>query len=290
MKILYLAASITLIAGIAVTGQKDNISKDRKTPSADEIVFTILCDNNSQSDSIFADHGFSCLISACAHTCLFDAGNNADKFISNVNELGINCFGIQHLFVSHIHGDHMGGLSDILERCNKPTLCMPVSYPRPEGEYLGDQADVDYAAMLDQFRPLVSKLFQSEELTAFGNGFYTTGVIERQSYEQALIMPTSEGLIIVTGCAHPGIVETVKHARKLMKQDVRFVMGGFHLLSADSTKVRAIAGELRKLTKHIGPCHCTGEAARAVFRDVFDDDYVDIQAGLRLVLGEGGFY
>jgi 7,8-dihydropterin-6-yl-methyl-4-(beta-D-ribofuranosyl)aminobenzene 5'-phosphate synthase len=289
MKILYLATSIALITGMASTGQSDEFSKDGKTPSADEIVITILCDNNSQSDSIFADHGFSCLISAGAHTCLFDAGNNADKFISNVNKLGVDCFGIQHLFISHVHGDHMGGLSDILKRCNKPTLCMPVSYPRPEGESFGDQADADYAAMLDQFRPSVSKLIQSEELLVFGSGFYTTGVIERQSYEQALILPISEGLIIITGCAHPGIVEIVKHARKLMKQDVHFVMGGFHLLSADSTKVRAIAQELRKLTKHIGSCHCTGETARGVFKDVFDDDYVDIQAGLRLELGKSRF-
>ena len=110
MKILYLITLIMLIAGMASTGQSDEISKDGKILNANEIVFTILCDNNSQSDSIFADHGFSCLISAGAHTCLFDAGSNADKFILNVSKLGVDCSGIQHLFISHFHGDQMGGV------------------------------------------------------------------------------------------------------------------------------------------------------------------------------------
>jgi 7,8-dihydropterin-6-yl-methyl-4-(beta-D-ribofuranosyl)aminobenzene 5'-phosphate synthase len=289
MKMFSLFASIALIAGMGCTGQSGELSKDGKLPGADEIVFTILCDNNSQSDSIFADHGFSCLITAGAHTCLYDAGNNADKLISNVNKLGVDCSRIDNVFISHIHSDHLGGLSGILDECNKPTLCMPVSYPRQEGESFGEQADRDYEAMLNQFRPSVSELTQHEGLAHLGGNFYTTGIIEKQSYEQALILPTSQGLTVITGCAHPGIVEIVRYAKKLMKQDVHFVIGGFHLLPADSTKVRAIARELRKLTKYIGPCHCTGATAQEIFKDVFDEDYVDIHAGLRLELGKSRF-
>jgi len=96
-------------------------------------------------------------------------------------------------------------------------------------------------------------------------------------------------LIIITGCAHPGILNIVRHTKELMKQDVYFVMGGFHLIRTDSTQVKTIAQELRKLTKYIGPCHCTGEKAQEIFKDIFKENYINIQAGLKLKLGEGNF-
>lgn len=280
MRNTYLIASAILVVCPCNYGENNVINAQEKPE--DNIVFTILCNNASMSDSIFADHGFSCLIEAGGHTCLFDAGNNADKFMTNVNKAGVDCSGIDHIFISHVHNDHMGGLFDILDKCNKPTLCMPVSYPRQEGESFGEQADKDYAAMLDQLRPFVSEIVQSQDLVNLGDDFYTAGVIDKQSHEQALIIPTSRGMTIITGCAHPGILEIVRHAKEMMKQDVYLVMGGFHLAPTDSTQVETIARELRQLTKYIGPCHCTGENAQSIFRDIFGEDYIDIQAGMKL--------
>jgi len=246
------------------------------------IAYTILYNNTSLSDSIFADHGFSCLIEAGEHTCLYDAGNDPEKFMMNVRNMGVDCSRIEYVFISHIHNDHMGGLLDILEECDKPALCMPVSYPRQEGESFGEQADEEYRAILDGLRPFVSELVQHQDLTCLGDSFYTTGVIEKQSYEQALIIPTSGGLTVITGCAHPGIVEIVRQARERMKQDVYFVMGGVHLTRIDSAQVMSIARELRALTRLIGPCHCTGEMVKGIFREVFKEDYVEVGAGLKL--------
>jgi len=104
-------------------------------------------------------------------------------------------------------------------------------------------------------------------------------MIEEQTYETCAHCSTSRGLIVVTGCAHPGILELVKRAKELMKQDVWFVIGGFHLVSTDTTRVKAIAQELRKLTKYVGPCHCTGEKAQGIFKNVFKQHYVEIAAG-----------
>jgi 7,8-dihydropterin-6-yl-methyl-4-(beta-D-ribofuranosyl)aminobenzene 5'-phosphate synthase len=258
-----------------------------KLTSSDDIACTILYNNTAMNDSIIADHGFSCLLESGNLSCLFDAGRISDKFMTNVGHLNVNCARIDQVVISHIHDDHMGGLFDILAKCNRPTLFLPFSYPRQRGEPLGDQADRDFNALLDRLKPLVSAITRKKEASKVGDRFFTTGMIEDQSFEQALVVPTSKGLIVITGCAHPGVVEIVRRARETMKRDVYLVMGGFHLVSMSPEQTARIARELRTLTKYVGPCHCTGESAQKIFRDVFAEDYLDIRAGLKLTLGEG---
>ena len=143
----------------------------------------------------------------------------------------------------------MGGLFDILQKCNKPKLYLPISYPVNLGEPHTARSDSDFSALLEQMKPLVSEIIRKKEPVKVSERFFITGMIEDKSFEQALIVPTSKGLVIITGCAHPGILEIVKRAKELMKQDVYFVMGGFHLIPLDSVQVTTIAKELRGLTK-----------------------------------------
>ena len=248
----------------------------------EDVFFTILYDNKSTHDSIFADHGFSCLIESGEEKCLFDAGRVSDKLINNMDKLNVDYSTINHVFVSHIHGDHMGGLKAVLDKCDKPALYMPFSYPQLIGEPSSDGADSDWQALLDQYKPMVSDLIKEKEPINIGNIGYSTGAIEDIFFEQSLIIPTSKGLVIITGCSHPGIVEIVKHAKTLMNDDVYLVFGGFHLNSTDLNEVNNIALELRKLTKHIGPCHCTGSNSMEIFNSIFKEDFIDIRAGLKI--------
>jgi 7,8-dihydropterin-6-yl-methyl-4-(beta-D-ribofuranosyl)aminobenzene 5'-phosphate synthase len=183
----------------------------------------------------------------------------------------------------------MGGLFDILAKCNKPQLYLPFSYPRHRGEPLGDQADRDFNALLERLNMLVSGIIQKKEPVKIGDTFFTTGMIEYETYEQALIIPTSKGLIIITGCAHPGIVKIVMRAKELMEKNVYLVMGGFHLMRSDASQVKFVAQELKKLTRYIGPCHCTGEQAQVIFKDIFKENYINVEAGSRLTLADDKF-
>jgi 7,8-dihydropterin-6-yl-methyl-4-(beta-D-ribofuranosyl)aminobenzene 5'-phosphate synthase len=251
------------------------------------VFLTILCDNRSVSDSIYEDHGFSCLIESGGDKCLFDAGGSAQKILMNMDKLNVTCSEMKYVFISHIHNDHLSGLQAILNKCNiPPVLCMPFSYPQLMNEPPSDRADKDWQAFLDQYKPLVSDLIQTKESYKIGNIGYSTGVIENIHYEQSLIVPGSKGLVIVTGCSHSGILEIVKHAKTVMKQDVYIVLGGFHLMEVKTDEIRNIAGELRKLTKLIGPCHCTGEEAMNIFQNVFKKDYVVIKAGTKFNINE----
>lgn len=245
----------------------------------EDVVLTILCDDRSVSDALIADQGFACLIESGQETILFDAGRIPGTLIRNMDWLNLDYSDIDYVFISHIHDDHMGGLQAMLARCNKPTLYMPFSYPQLIDEPPSDRADSDWLALLDQYKSLVSALIRVKEPAPVGESCYSTGAIEQVFYEQSLIIPTSKGLVILTGCSHPGILETVKHAKKLMNRDVNMVLGGFHLVSSDPDEISKTARGLRKLTKYIGPCHCTGKHAMKIFQDVFKEDYLDIRAG-----------
>jgi len=199
-----------------------------------------------------------------------------------MDQLKVNYMDVNHVFISHIHDDHMGGLQDLLAKCNKPALYVPFSYPQLINEPPSDRADSDWQALLDQYKPFVSELIRKQEPINVGDFCYSTGTIENIFYEQSLIINTSKGLVILAGCSHPGIVEIVKHAKKILNQDVYLVLGGFHLVSTDSDEVKSIAQELRKLTKFIGPGHCSGENAMEIFKNVFKEDYIDIKAGLKI--------
>ena len=102
-------------------------------------------------------------------------------------------------------------------------------------------------------------------------------------YEQALVISTTRGLVVVSGCAHPGIVEIVTRAREMMAGPVHLVMGGFHLAGTSASEVRAIIADFHRLGVELAaPTHCTGEAAMAMFAADYGEDYV--QAGVGRVL------
>jgi 7,8-dihydropterin-6-yl-methyl-4-(beta-D-ribofuranosyl)aminobenzene 5'-phosphate synthase len=101
-------------------------------------------------------------------------------------------------------------------------------------------------------------------------GIYTTGEVGSGIVEQALVVETGEGLVVVTGCAHPGVVQMVRRAKETVEGEVILVTGGFHLRAASSSRVEEIIADLRDLgVQRVAPCHCTGELARGMFADAF---------------------
>ena len=98
--------------------------------------------------------------------------------------------------------------------------------------------------------------------------------------EQFLVLDTTEGLVVVTGCAHPGIVEIVKKARLIFFKDVYLVLGGFHLLDLSDSKIQEKIQQLKDLgVRRVGASHCTGDKAIELFKQEFGDNFVKIGVG-----------
>jgi 7,8-dihydropterin-6-yl-methyl-4-(beta-D-ribofuranosyl)aminobenzene 5'-phosphate synthase len=111
----------------------------------------------------------------------------------------------------------------------------------------------------------------------------TTGELGTPIIEQSLIIETRAGLIVLTGCAHPGIVNIVRQVRQWGPVDL--VIGGFHLLDASPADVASVMQDLQTLgVRRVAPTHCTGEPAIAQFRAAFADNFIEAGAGTVIVL------
>ncbi|RLC27165.1 MAG: hypothetical protein DRH37_11150 [Deltaproteobacteria bacterium] len=98
--------------------------------------------------------------------------------------------------------------------------------------------------------------------------------------EQALVLNISEGLIVITGCAHPGIVNMIRKVKEVFSRPVCLALGGFHLMGASERDAGNTIGKLRELdVRRIAPSHCTGERPIEIFKQTWQDDFIDFGCG-----------
>ena len=118
---------------------------------------------------------------------------------------------------------------------------------------------------------------------AIADGMFTTGEIPTPGsslVEQALVVTSRRGLVVVTGCAHPGIVQIARQAQEMMGGAILLVMGGFHLGDKRKSEIQEILDELRRLeVRYVAPSHCTGDQAIQMFAEEYGDKYIRSGAG-----------
>jgi 7,8-dihydropterin-6-yl-methyl-4-(beta-D-ribofuranosyl)aminobenzene 5'-phosphate synthase len=138
--------------------------------------------------------------------------------------------------LSHSHGDHTGGLADLLQTGTRPTVYVPRAFPA------SFKADVRARTDLVEVTEPVEVL----------PGVYTTGQMGSRIVEQALVVETGAGWVVLTGCAHPGNVEVVRRAKQVTAGEVVLAMGGFHLGEAHRDQIEGITAEFRRLGVQLG--------------------------------------
>jgi len=230
------------------------------------VTISIVYDNNACDQRLKTSWGFSCLIDGLEKTILFDTGGNSALLLHNMKELEINPAEVDVVVLSHIHGDHVGGLSGFLKENPHVTVYVPQSFP----ESFKDSA-VSFGAE-------VSEVYGAKELLA---GVYSTGELGTAIKEQSLVIATSRGLVIVTGCAHPGVVNIIRQAREIVPdREVYLVMGGFHLAGEATSRIRAIIAQFQQLAvQNVTPCHCSGDETRSLFKQAYGEGYIEDGVG-----------
>jgi len=229
--------------------------------------FTIVYDNETLDPNLASAWGFACLV---GDDLLFDTGGDAQRLLSNMEGMGVDPLGIGTVVLSHAHGDHTGGLSGLLNTGVRPTVYVPHSFPRRF------KADVR----------AITTLVEVEGPVEIRPGIHTTGEVGSRLVEQALAVETSSGMVVVTGCAHPGVVELVRRAKESVGGEAALVMGGFHLGSASRRQVERIIADFRDLgVWQVAPCHCTGDRAIRTFAEEYEDDYIKVGVGRVITVG-----
>lgn len=237
-------------------------------PTIEHLSILIVYDNNQHQPGLATDWGFSCLIRADEQVILFDAGGDGKMLLANMKKLDIDPAQVRTVFLSHHHRDHIGGLDEFLAK----HADVDVLYPATMAKSFADQIKKSGA------RPVAVS-----ESVSLAPGIRSTGLIQGSIPEQALVINAKDGLVIVTGCAHPGIVTVVKRAQILSARPIQLVLGGFHMFRMSLKQQQRIVADLQKLgVQQAAPCHCSGDTARRCFQQAFGKNYIAVGVGKRI--------
>jgi 7,8-dihydropterin-6-yl-methyl-4-(beta-D-ribofuranosyl)aminobenzene 5'-phosphate synthase len=272
---------------------------------------TTLSENTAGMGDFLAEWGWSVLIETDQTKILLDTGTSISA-IHNVDTLGIDLSQIDKIVLSHGHYDHTGGLRELLRRMKKEIEI--VAHP--------DIWQAKYHRRKDDPERYIGIPFSREELESLGAHFNLTGkplqiadniittgevpmvtdyeTIDRSLFikqgaefqpdpvmdDLAVIVKTDSGLVIILGCAHRGMINTIYHARKITGvNEVRAVIGGSHLVGAPAETLYQSIGALKELgVQKLGLCHCTDLPAISVLAQEFGDNFIFNKAGTRIDL------
>jgi 7,8-dihydropterin-6-yl-methyl-4-(beta-D-ribofuranosyl)aminobenzene 5'-phosphate synthase len=240
--------------------------KNENNNKPEDVNLTIIYDNNPMKNGLQTDWGFACLVEVGKTKLLFDTGDNGGILLGNMAKLNIDPKSVGLVFLSHFHHDHTGGLRDFLKINPKVKVYFPQSFPAEIVEMIRNSG----AALIpvSSFKELQTNIFSLGE---FG------GVIP----EQSLAVRTSKGIVVVTGCAHPGIINILEKAKSNFSNELIYLsVGGFHLHRLNNDELKNIIQKIFDMDiLTVVPVHCSGSAARKMFEDVFGDGYIDAGVG-----------
>jgi 7,8-dihydropterin-6-yl-methyl-4-(beta-D-ribofuranosyl)aminobenzene 5'-phosphate synthase len=241
-------------------------------PALSELAITVVHDNNPCVDSLKTAWGFSAFVTGTERTILFDTGSDGALLLENMAKLQIDPARVNLVVLSHIHGDHTGGLTGLLKENPRVQVFLPGSFP------------AKFKAAVQDHGATIVEVTEPQEIC---KDVYTTGVLGRRIKEQALILRTGRGLVVLTGCAHPGIVRIVKEVRRLHAGGILLLIGGFHLEWVTRGMVRSIIAAFRSYgIRYVAPTHCSGDKARQLFQESYGPGYVEAGAGKTIPLVE----
>lgn len=249
----------------------------------ERVSLKILAENRVENPLLIAEQGLSIYVSVDDKTILFDTGQR-NAVMHNAGVLGIDLTNLAWIVISHGHYDHTGGLDSLIKISRRakliahPYLFQP-KYVEHGGNlrFIGapltteDLKKIEIPMELSQ-NPvkLTSEIIFSGEIKRLTDyekveDHYHKRVLESVIHDQmkdeaALIIDTPEGLIILSGCGHSGIINTCKYALTITgKKKILLVMGGMHLKNADDSRLKATIHDLKDINpEQFAPLHCTG--------------------------------
>jgi len=274
------------------------------------LTLTVLADDQAGRNAMLSEHGLSFWIEADCCRILFDTGQG-QALRDNARKLNLDLAEVDAVAISHGHYDHTGGLALALSECTKATFFMhpdalrarytraadgrvrSIGFPLPLGERLRTRLDnVTWTKIATRLNPCAFVTGEIERRRAAppsaGHFFIDPDGFSPDPFldDQALVVETTRGAVVLLGCSHAGVENTLRSALSHSQTGrLRAVVGGMHLSDASEEEIARLGNLLDELAPSvIAPCHCSGTRAKDYFKARFSDAYRDISAGTMLRL------
>jgi 7,8-dihydropterin-6-yl-methyl-4-(beta-D-ribofuranosyl)aminobenzene 5'-phosphate synthase len=278
------------------------------------IRLTVLCENSVERvnpTGLLGEHGFACHLQTGQGDYLFDTGGG-QTILSNSEKLQIDLSRIQGIILSHGHLDHTGGLQQVLKRSGPvPVYSHPdlfhkrhssngdplreigIPWSRAELEALGGKLHLAIAPQ--QIAPGLLLSGEIPRLNPFETGDPNLVTIDSNGQPQtdpladdySLFIDSPQGLIILLGCAHAGLLNIIEQAKKVTGQSkIHMLLGGTHLKFSSQTQLEASLNRLEELDiERIGVSHCTGLKAARQLAERFGERFFYASVGTEIKVG-----
>lgn len=232
----------------------------------------LIAEGSTNSHRLMLRWGLSLLI---GEDLLFDTFGDAKIFLRNIKKFKVDLSKIKHIVLSHDHWDHINGLLEVIGRYQDITV------------YICPGFNSQIKKKIDLFGV---RRVEVNGLNQIKKGIYTTGELisgplAPKIPEQALVVKDKRGLIIVTGCAHPGIDNIVRYVRERFREDIYLLIGGFHLKGRPPEEIKKIVSIVKSNSiEKVAPMHCTGDFAVREFKETFGINCIHLKTGQALEL------
>ena len=264
---------------------------------------TVLVENTARKSGLVAEHGLAFWIDTGTHRVLFDTGQH-HALADNASRLGIYLDTADAIVLSHGHYDHTGGLHYAFNLARHARLFLhPQALISRFAGRDGSGREIGLASITDQeLRQEEQRLVWTTQPTEIAPGIFTTGEIPRRTdYEdtggdffldincrvadpipddQAIYIDTASGVVVVLGCAHAGVINTLDYIHQITHRPIHAVFGGTHLLNTSKERLNKTIDALRAMDiSIIAPAHCTGPRATAALWTAFPEQIADCSVG-----------
>jgi len=266
-----------------------------------------LVEERSEIAELKTEHGLSFLLKVGGEQWLFDTGQTG-IVVENARKLGVTLSDIEGIILSHGHYDHSGGLRAVLgESGAKKIYAHPGIFRRrynlkkerkfrsigfPDRKAVIEKKGGEFDFSRDR-RQISFRICLSGEIphqTDFEKGEPDLVIREKMKYmpdpfidEQYLVVESDDGLIMINGCCHSGLINSLRHLRLYRPQEkIRAIIGGLHLRSADSATLDKVMDALKEFEpESVIAGHCTGEAAETRLAREFGSRFKRLKAGVK---------
>jgi 7,8-dihydropterin-6-yl-methyl-4-(beta-D-ribofuranosyl)aminobenzene 5'-phosphate synthase len=252
------------------------------------VTITTIVENVAGRPDLEAEHGLAMWVDTGRHRVLFDTGQGG-LVLANARKLNVRLEDADAIVLSHGHYDHTGGLAGVLSLARKARVFLhPAAL---SGKYARDpDGSCRAIGMPRASQVALSKhpvgATATERVTEVVDDVFVTGAVPRTNDfedtggpffldeacthtdplpdDQSLFVHSPQGLVVLLGCAHAGIVNSLEYIHRATGQAIHTVLGGMHLVGANEDRLDRTVQSLRSLdVQRVGPAHCTGPAAAA---------------------------